>query len=89
MNLHSLPEESNEISHALPLVIVGAKGLGKVALEVLQSTDNVIYCFLDEDYKESSAPSEVNHVSVMGSSDDEDMLNLINDKCDYIHLTTT
>lgn len=89
-SIHSLPTDSNELPPILPLIIVGAKGLGKVALEVLQSTDNIIYCFLDEDYKEEVAvsesatfPNEINHVSVMGSSDDDDMLNLINDKCDY------
>ncbi|WP_291726132.1 NeuD/PglB/VioB family sugar acetyltransferase [Bernardetia sp.] len=83
MDIHSLPTEPNELPPILPLIIVGAKGLGKVALEVLQSTDNVIYCFLDEEYKEDAQISEINHVSIMGSSDDEDMLNLINDKCDY------
>lgn len=89
-SIHSLPTDSNELPPILPLIIVGAKGLGKVALEVLQSTDNIIYCFLDEDYKEEAAvsetatfPNEINHVSIMGSSDDDDMLNLINDKCDY------
>ena len=87
-SIHSLPTDSNELPPILPLIIVGAKGLGKVALEVLQSTDNIIYCFLDEEYKEDgsssdSIPNEINHVSIMGSSDDDDMLNLINDKCDY------
>lgn len=89
-SIHSLPADSNELPPILPLIIIGAKGLGKVALEVLQSTDNIIYCFLDEDYKEETAnsekaifPNEINHVSIMGSSDDDDMLNLINDKCDY------
>ncbi len=89
-SIHSLPTNSNELPPILPLIIVGAKDLGKVALEVLQSTDNIIYCFLDEDYKEESSssdstsiPNEINHVSVMGSSDDDDMINLINDKCDY------
>ena len=89
-SIHSLSSDSNELPSVLPLIIVGAKGLGKVALEVLQSTDNIIYCFLDEEYKEensssdsTSIPNEINHVSVMGSSDDDDMLNLINNKCDY------
>ena len=54
-SIHSLPTDSNELPPILPLIIVGAKGLGKVALEVLQSTDNIIYCFLDEDYKEEAA----------------------------------
>jgi sugar O-acyltransferase (sialic acid O-acetyltransferase NeuD family) len=92
-SIHSLPTDSNKLPPILPLVIIGAKGLGKIALEVLQSTDTIIYCFLDEDYKEEAAvsdstnsaafPNEINHVSIMGSSDDDDMLNLVNDKCDY------
>jgi sugar O-acyltransferase (sialic acid O-acetyltransferase NeuD family) len=89
-SIHSLPKDSNELPPILPLIIVGAKGLGKIALEVLQSTDNVIYCFLDEDYKEeptisesATFPNEINHVSIMGTPEDDDMLNLVNDKCDY------
>lgn len=63
-----------------PVIILGAKGLGPVALEIFQSNDVVVYCFLDDDA--ALHGTEVNEVSVMGSTDDEGYLKLIGKKCE-------
>ncbi len=63
-----------------PVIILGAKGLGPVALEIFQSNDVVVYCFLDDDA--ALHGTEVSEVSVMGSTDDEGYLKLIGKKCE-------
>jgi len=63
-----------------PVIIFGAKGLGKVALEIFQSNNIIVYCFLDDDKKLHN--TEINDISVLGSTDDESYLKLIGKKCE-------
>ncbi len=63
-----------------PVVIFGAKGLGKVALDIFKSNDIVVYCFLDDDA--ALHGTEVEEVSVIGATDDDGFLKLIGQKCD-------
>ncbi len=63
-----------------PVVILGAGGLGKLALEIFQSNDVDVYCFLDD--REDMHQSQIGEVSVMGFTDDENLLSIIGKKCD-------
>lgn len=61
------------------VIIFGAGGLGKLALEILQSNDHMVYGFLD-DHKELVG-TEINEVPVLGAMDDQGFLKLIGKKC--------
>ena len=61
------------------VIIIGATGLGKVAYDIFNSNNVVVYCFLDDDKKLHD--SEIGDVTVMGSSDNVDILKLIGDSC--------
>lgn len=63
-----------------PVMIFGAGGLGKAALEIFQSNDVLIYGFLDD--QESLHKTEINEISVMGRTDDHGFLKFIGRKCD-------
>lgn len=63
-----------------PVVIFGAKGLGKTALDIFKSNDVVVYCFLDDDA--SLHGTEIEEVSVLGATDDDGYLKVIGQKCD-------
>jgi sugar O-acyltransferase (sialic acid O-acetyltransferase NeuD family) len=63
-----------------PIIIVGAKGLGKVALDIFQSHEVIVYGFLDDD--KSLHNTEINLISVLGSTDDETYLKIIGNSCD-------
>jgi sugar O-acyltransferase (sialic acid O-acetyltransferase NeuD family) len=64
-----------------PVIILGAaNGLGTVALDIFQSNQVIVYCFLD-DTKELHG-KEIHDVSVMGSTDDDGYLKLIGKKCE-------
>lgn len=63
-----------------PVIILGAKGLGKVALDIFKSNDVVVYGFLEEDTKLHG--TEIDFVSILGSPDDDGFLKLIGQKCD-------
>ena len=63
-----------------PVIIFGASGLGKATLDVFQSNGVIVYCFLDDD--ESLHGTEVNEVSVMGTTEDQGYLKFIGKKCD-------
>ncbi len=63
-----------------PVIILGAKGLGPVALEIFRSNNVVVYCLLDDDEKLHG--TEIQEVTVMGSTDDEGYLKLIGKKCE-------
>ncbi len=63
-----------------PVIILGAKNLGIVALEIFQSHKIDVYCFLDDDEKLHG--TEINFVSVLGSTDDDGFLKLIGKKCE-------
>ena len=63
-----------------PVIIFGAKGLGKTALEIFKHQGIVVYGFLDDDTSLQS--QEIDFVSVLGKTDDQRFLKLIGQKCD-------
>lgn len=63
-----------------PVIIFGAKGIAHPALEIFNSHNVIVYGFLEED--ESMHQKEINHVSVLGSTDDDGFLKLIGKKCE-------
>jgi len=62
-----------------PVLVFGADGLGKVALEIFQSNDIVVYGFLDDDPE--LLGTSIGEVPVLGSTDDQGFLKLIGKKC--------
>ncbi|MCC5939365.1 MAG: acetyltransferase [Lunatimonas sp.] len=63
-----------------PVIILGAKGIAHPALEIFNSHSVIVYGFLDED--ESMHQKEINHVAVLGSTEDDGFLKLIGKKCE-------
>lgn len=63
-----------------PVLIFGAGGLGKVALEIFHSHNIIVYGFLDDD--ESLHGQEFDEVTVLGNTDDDGFLKLIGKKCE-------
>ena len=63
-----------------PIIIFGAKGLAKSALEIFESNRVVVYGFLEEDQKLHR--TEINSIPVLGSPDDHGFLKLIGQKCE-------
>ena len=61
------------------VIIIGAKGLGKVALDIFNQSGVVAYCFLDDDA--SLKDKEVEGVSVLGASDDSAILSFLGNDC--------
>lgn len=61
-----------------PVIIIGAKGLGRTALEIFTSNEVTVYGFLDDDVKLHS--TEIDNISILGSSDDDGFLKLIGKK---------
>ena len=61
------------------VIIFGATGLGKVALEIFNSRKIMVYCFLDDDT--SLHQEEINNVVVMGKTNDDGYLKYIGKKC--------
>jgi len=61
------------------VIIIGATGLGKVAYDIFNSNNVVVYCFLDDDKKLHD--TQIGDVTVMGASDNIDLLKLIGDSC--------
>ncbi len=63
-----------------PVIILGSKGLGKVAMEIFLSNDVSIYCFLDDDV--SLHKTMVHDIPILGSIDDDGFLKYIGKKCE-------
>lgn len=63
-----------------PVIIFGANYLGRAAKEIFDRNGNVVYCFLDDN--KSIHGTEVDNVSVLGSTDDDGYLKLIGKKCE-------
>lgn len=63
-----------------PVIIFGAQGLGKVALEIFKSNDMDVYCFLDDNKQLHN--TTIGEISVLGSTDDDGFLKYIGKKCD-------
>jgi len=63
-----------------PVIIFGAGGLGKAALNIFESNGIPVYCFLDDDT--SLHNTEINDVTVLGRTDDDGFLKHIGKKCE-------
>lgn len=63
-----------------PVIILGANHLGRAAKEIFEGNGNVVYCFLDDDKKLHN--TEIDTVTVLGSTDDDGFLKLIGKKCE-------
>lgn len=63
-----------------PVIIFGAKGIAKAALEIFVSNGVVVYGFLEEDKELHN--TEINSIPVLGSPDDHGFLKLIGQKCE-------
>lgn len=62
-----------------PIIIFGAQGLGKVALDILQQNDIIVYGLLDDE--PTLHRTEINHVPILGSTDDEQYWSLLGAEC--------
>ena len=63
-----------------PVIIFGAKGIARAALEIFESNKVVVYGFLEED--KAHHGKEINGVPILGSPDDHGFLKLIGQKCE-------
>ena len=63
-----------------PVIIFGANYLGRIAKEIFESNEVVVYGFLDDNKKLHS--TELDEVVVLGSTDDDGFLKLIGKKCE-------
>ncbi|GAB3203618.1 sugar O-acyltransferase (sialic acid O-acetyltransferase NeuD family) [Pontibacter aydingkolensis] len=63
-----------------PVIILGAQKLGTAALDIFNSNNVVVYCFLDD--SKDLQQQEVNNVAVMSSTEDNEFLKLVGKKCD-------
>lgn len=63
-----------------PVIIFGANYLGRAAKEIFDRNGNVVYCFLDDN--KSLHSTEIDNITVLGSTDDDGYLKLIGKKCE-------
>lgn len=63
-----------------PVIILGAGNLGKVALDIFNRNNVIVYGFLDEN--EALHNTEIGEVAILGSPDDEGYTKLIGKKCE-------
>ncbi|MBB6463383.1 NeuD/PglB/VioB family sugar acetyltransferase [Flammeovirga kamogawensis] len=63
-----------------PVIIFGASGLGKAALDIFKSQDILVFCFLDTN--EELHGAEIGEVTVMGAPSNDGFLKHIGKKCD-------
>jgi len=63
-----------------PVIIFGAGGIGKAALNIFKKNNVEVYCFLDDD--KSLHNTEISEVSVMSHTDDDGFLKFIGKKCE-------
>ncbi len=63
-----------------PVLIFGAKGIAKDALEIFHSNSIVVYGFLDDDT--TLHGTEISEVPILGDTEDHGYLKLIGQKCE-------
>lgn len=63
-----------------PVIIFGANYLGRAAKEIFERNGNVVYGFLDDN--KSLHSTQLDEVTVLGSTDDDGFLKLIGKKCE-------
>jgi sugar O-acyltransferase (sialic acid O-acetyltransferase NeuD family) len=73
---------SKEISQLMenPVIIFGAKGLGKVAYDIFTANEVVVYCFLDDDRRLHG--SLIGEAQVSSHTEDDGYLKYIGQKCE-------
>jgi sugar O-acyltransferase (sialic acid O-acetyltransferase NeuD family) len=69
-----------------PVMILGANGLGKAAMEAFESNDVVVYGFLDD--KAEREGEEIGKVAVLGTMEDNLYYDLIGKECEAFIATT-
>ena len=62
-----------------PVIIFGVNTVGKIAKEIFDQHGIITYCFLDDD--EAIQNTEIGDVSVLGKTDDEEMIRLLGKEC--------
>ena len=70
-----------------PVIIFGARGLAIPALEIFKSHNIEVYGFLDDD--KDLHKTEIEGITVLGSTADQGFLKLIGKKCDAFVVTET
>ena len=80
MYLCTAKKTSCSIMDDKPVLIFGAGGLGKAALEIFNSHGVIVYGLLDDD--EETHGQEIGEVSILGATNDDGFLKLIGKKCD-------
>lgn len=63
-----------------PVIIFGAEGRGKLALDIFTNHGIVVYCFLDDNT--SLHNKEINDIIVMGATDDSSLTQIIGPQCE-------
>lgn len=63
-----------------PVIIIGANTIGRSAKEIFEGNGNLVYCFLDDNKKIHN--TEIDTITVLGSTDDDGFLKLIGKKCE-------
>jgi sugar O-acyltransferase (sialic acid O-acetyltransferase NeuD family) len=63
-----------------PVIILGASTIGKLALDIFNSNEQLIYCFLDDD--KALHGTELNDVSILSDCDDKGYIKFVGNKCD-------
>lgn len=63
-----------------PVIIFGAGGIGKAALNIFRKNSVEVYCFLDDD--KSLHNTEISEVSIMSHTEDDGFLKFIGKKCE-------
>jgi len=63
-----------------PVIILGAKSYGSVALDIFQSNNIIVYGFLDDD--PALHGTTINDIPIYGNTDDDGFLKLIGQKCE-------
>lgn len=62
-----------------PIIIFGAKGIGKTVLDILQKNELFVYGFLDDD--QTLQETRINDVPVLGTMQEKKFLHLLDTKC--------
>ncbi len=63
-----------------PVLIIGANTIGRAAKEIFESNEVVVFGFLDDN--KALHQKEIDDVVVLGATDDDGFLKLINKKCE-------
>ncbi len=63
-----------------PILIFGAKNLGKVVLDIFKSNEVVVYGFLEDDT--NLHKTEIKELNIFGNTEDENYLKLLGKQCE-------